>query len=341
MVNPVKASIAIATLVSTITLIGFIRYRYIASRVKLPTENEYKPRKIDWEYFKSLPNRFAASYYPQKQTHKNAIIEPILKNEADGKFNVTFIIYSTPENSARRQLVRNTWGSIKNFNGVNLFRIFVVGITEDSNVEIGLKSEAENFEDILQVNVSDRFLTSPKKSLSAFYWIRNSLQAHTTFYITTLDNCVVNINTVVKFLLDHQDETAESVHCGYMFEKDTAVIRGSGFRSISKELYPKKTYPPFCRQNLVILSFPFVKMIHEVSLSTNISGFNLEDVLLFGILREKLGKENSIKNIKNGGKPLVYYPWDETDKVLLKMKIKWKDWKRELFRAVSSSLIPK
>nr|CAB3224816.1 beta-1,3-galactosyltransferase bre-5-like [Phallusia mammillata] len=121
------------------------------------------------------------------------------------------------------------------------------------------------------------------------------------------------------------------MYCGFMFEKNSGVIRGNGKLSVQPEQYPESIYPDFCRGVMVIMTYEMLIDIYMASTVTNYQSFPLEDVMVYGILRQKIStKRRNIQPVINRGLPLVFYPWDETEQLFGKMKDKWQKYAQEL-----------
>lgn len=281
--------------------------------------------------FRCLPERLAASYYPPVPAFAPVLKEPVtvLENKGSG-YDVVFLVKSKPTNVDKRKAIRSTWGSVSVFRGKTMCVIFVVGLAGTVQIEEELQSEIQTNGDVLQLSVEEDFVNLPKKSLSAFYWLSRSVPPLSKLYTITDDDCVINIVNMVEFITENKSDIDKSVHCGYMFERNAGVIRGNGKRSLSLDVYPYSHYPDFCRGGMVLLNHFYTEKIYQAATVTNLTGFHLEDVLLYGVLREKLGIENSIKNAINGGLPLVYNPWDDTEKVIPKMFLKWRQWRQDM-----------
>ena len=56
---------------------------------------------------------------------------------------------------------------------------------------------------------------------------------------------------------------------------------------VTKEIYPKNFYPPFCSGTCYIISSTYARNIYRTAVLTNPDKFHLEDVLFTGILRVK------------------------------------------------------
>jgi len=151
------------------------------------------------------------------------------------------------------------------------------------------------------------------------------MQASSSFYTFVDDDCVIDLGLTVDFLvkeIQHADESV--IYCGFQYESGSLPIRGFSKISVTWQQYPAKVYPAFCRGVMVILSYPMIVNLYEISRVTRSNIFPLEDVMIYGILRFKLELQNHhIFPVLNGGKPLVFYPWDDSSSVTLTMKRKW------------------
>ena len=69
---------------------------------------------------------------------------------------MVIMVKSSSRNQDRRDLIRNTWGSIHHLDGAELRTIFVVG-TSDKKDEDFLNDEFEKHGDILQIDRPDNY----------------------------------------------------------------------------------------------------------------------------------------------------------------------------------------
>ena len=209
--------------------------------------------------------------------------------------------------------------------------MFIIGKTESTKLEQQVKSETECFQDILLTSVSESFRNLTLKTLLTFKWITYNMPVTSLFYVMVDDDCVVDLALTIEFLQNKTNEADKSVmYCGFQYESDIQPIRGFSKMSITWQQYPAKYLPDFCRGVMVILSYPMIVGLFRISKTTNYSVFPLEDVMIYGILRFKLGLQNEhIFPVVNGGKSLVFYPWDETSALPSKMVRKWKRIKDE------------
>ena len=67
------------------------------------------------------------------------------------------MVKSAHNNKDRRDAIRETWGSVKTFNGSRFVTIFILGRSIENSGEssAGLREEHEKFNDILLLNLPD------------------------------------------------------------------------------------------------------------------------------------------------------------------------------------------
>ncbi|CAK8687177.1 unnamed protein product [Clavelina lepadiformis] len=287
-----------------------------------------------------LPYRYQKNVFPESELVVTYIHQPqhLVSTEEKKNF-VTFFVKSAPRNFKRRKIIRQTWGLYSSLDNLNFTVIFLIGsVSNKFQNKINLESEC--FDDILQTTFDDTFRNLTIKTLSAFKWITQKMAKKSMFYVISDDDCVINLMETVKFLqtkVENGKPIDNRIYCGFQYESINGVIRGKHRLSTSWSQYPALRYPSFCRGVMVILTFPMIVDIYEMSKVTNYTGFPLEDVMVYGILRHKLGHNGKdISAVINGGHPIMFYPWDNNNKsLLIKMKRMWKLWLPEMLNVTT------
>jgi beta-1,3-galactosyltransferase 2 len=112
---------------------------------------------------------------------------------------ILIYIHSSPKNLKYRQFVRETWSNSILF--PNIRTVFTMGLTSDLNVNGLLKSESDEYHDIVQEDFFDSYGNLTIKALMAFKWIKD--YCSNVDYIVKLDEDIL-MNTFA--LLDCVDE---------------------------------------------------------------------------------------------------------------------------------------
>jgi beta-1,3-galactosyltransferase 1 len=113
--------------------------------------------------------------------------------------NILIYIHSSPKNFKYRQFVRETWSNRVLF--PNIRTVFMMGLTNDSQVNNLLIYEFNEYGDIVQENFLDTYRNLTIKAVMALKWIKD--YCPNVYYIVKLDEDVL-MNTFA--LLDYVDE---------------------------------------------------------------------------------------------------------------------------------------
>ena len=226
----------------------------------------------------------------------------------ENNYFTTFVVKSAVKHAHKRAAIRKTWGSVASIEEKKLAVIFLVGRTLNPKEQNLLVKENEIFGDILQSNVSDEYKSLPKKALSGFKFLSEQDDLRTTFVASTDDDCFVDVPHFHDYFATDQPSKLSRIHCGFVYnDKETPIRDPRSKWHVPKSMYSKDNFPPLCHGGLVVMSLRHVKKLHETSLRTEFGEFPLEDVLIFGIIRQKtedrLGDDSfRVARVKAGGK---------------------------------------
>ncbi|XP_039248500.2 uncharacterized protein LOC120326305 [Styela clava] len=301
-----------------------------------------RPPIDERRYFKALPEKFESTIWPPVRRNDcgtGRLQRPWSLDRIKNPWMI-FIVKSAPHHFPQRHTVRSTWGSISSFYNKTIVVIFLLGLPSLPNKETlwqkAIDEENLVFGDILQCHVLDSYKNLPNKVLDSFQWVLKQ-DYRGSFYTLTDDDCMMRI-TNIHMYFDHLsiDEARHNIYCGFLYDRDNKAIRAEKSKwSMSAWQYSERYYPTFCHGGMYTMKQPMLKTLYCISEVTNTSGFHLEDVLITGILREKIGEGDvNIKPVTtNTGKrlDLMYYPWDDNAaRTLWKMNHKWIAWNRTL-----------
>jgi hypothetical protein len=113
--------------------------------------------------------------------------------------NVKILIYihSSPKNFKNRQFVRETWSNRVLF--PNIRTVFMMGLTNDLNVNNLLKYEYGEYGDIVQENFLDTYRNLTLKAIMALKWIKD--YCPNVNYIVKLDeDILMNTFALLEFI---------------------------------------------------------------------------------------------------------------------------------------------
>uniref|UniRef100_F7AGH4 Hexosyltransferase n=1 Tax=Ciona intestinalis TaxID=7719 RepID=F7AGH4_CIOIN len=251
--------------------------------------------------FTKLPDKFLTNIPPENATLAFTLrpwkyVARYKTNKS--QYFMTFLVKSASWLALRRFFVRKTWGSVDTINGHRFGLIFIVGSTTNEEQQKLLEQENAMYGDILQSDVIDDYINLPRKVLSAFQWVTYEGGNISDYYVTTDDDCSINIPTSYDYFVTNKTEKLEYIHCGYIYDKDNKPVsiqilyffyrNPKSKYGMPPSIYPYAAYPTFCHGGMTVMSYTILRDLYMTSQVTNYANFHLEDVLITGILREKL-----------------------------------------------------
>lgn len=244
------------------------------------------------QYTRSFPTKARRTscsncfHYDYKSLIKPKNLCPKGKN-----ISLFILITSIASNTALRNAVRETWGSISMVNtsiskGNTIKYLFLFGKSRDNTSQNTLRQEGEQYNDIFQANFVENYYNLSVKVLMGLQWIIKECPT-TEFILRTADDMYNNLRAIVYYLKKTERHMEKRV-MGDCRRKGSPPIRDMNSRVyISPLEYPiTHNYPPYCVGTSFVLTIKNAKaFIRE---SRNIPFFPLEDVY-FGMVMKKLG----------------------------------------------------
>ena len=116
--------------------------------------------------------------------------------------SVTCLVKSAVDHFENRKVIRNTWGSEKQFDNVQIRSVFLLGYPA-ANDSLQLIVEEENglFKDIVQGDFIDTYYNNTIKTLMALQWA-TKFCANSKFYLFVDDDYLVSMENLLMFLLN-------------------------------------------------------------------------------------------------------------------------------------------
>ena len=214
-------------------------------------------------------NNFTVNYLVHEKA-KCDLDEPL--------FLLNFLISYSP-NVRPRKIVRENWGSVKEYRGLKVKTIFVFGVHADKNFNKQLEWEQEKYGDIVQGNFTDDYNHLTEKTMMALDWI-SQFCPQAKYVLKTDDDSFNHPHRIIDYLLDI---TVNNFVGGYCFTvKPDRRISSKYYVPPSR--YPDLYYPTYCAGPGYILSQGAIEAIIRVA--PNVAYLPMEDVYVAGMVRE-------------------------------------------------------
>ncbi|CAL7947273.1 unnamed protein product [Xylocopa violacea] len=190
------------------------------------------------------------------------------------------LVHSAPENFAKRNVVRETWGQQSS----DVALLFLVGSSDKHQPK--LEEENKRYKDLIQGNFLDAYRNMTYKHVMALKWA--TYHCPSAKYILKLDDDVfVHISALMDFL------TRDLSPCGarrlILCDLLSAAAVKRSWRSkwrVSPQEYPGTHYPPYCAGWAILYSPDSVFLLYREAQKAPY--FWIDDVHVTGTLARKV-----------------------------------------------------
>ena len=209
-------------------------------------------------------------------------LDPLRVSTCNNNGSNTFLLLSVPSstgNSKQRLAIRNSWGSVVRDDD-SLHLAFFIGRPENANMRRAIEEEKQLFNDIIELNVEDKYENLAKKSIGMLEWA-NSRCNHAKYMLKVDDDIFLNINLLIAEL-KVKNYRNSIIGCKV---KNTSPFRFPFSKwYISRAQYSADKFPDYISGPAYVLSGD---IIFKLSSATKVLPYiYLEDVYLTGICRE-------------------------------------------------------
>lgn len=200
---------------------------------------------------------------------------------------LVLLVITQPQDVARRQAIRHTWGNESLVPGVSVLRLFLTGVHPQftSPLQHLLEEESFIYRDIVQQDFLDTYNNLTLKTLMGMEWV--SKFCPNVPYVMKADTDIfLNVDYMVSQLLQPHLPPKKGYMTGYVY-RNTKPLRDKAYKwYVPWEVYPNDTYPPYCGGPGYVLSGDLPKKIYQVAQTIKV--INMEDSFM-GICLYELG----------------------------------------------------
>lgn len=204
------------------------------------------------------------------------------------------MVLSARGNFRKRNLIRQTYGSIRKANNVKVLAIvFMLGNSDEPGAErtdsSELEAERDLFGDIVMGDLVDSYRNLTLKTIMAYEWL-SSYCSHAQIVVKTDDDVFVNIFKLTEVLAawTPAEVASSNIWCAAVhYNEDVISDVGSRFYA-SLDEFPSGKFPDHCAGVGYITSMDVIdKIIGEISKSFLGKVCTHEDVFMTSIARQK------------------------------------------------------
>ncbi|MEE6496329.1 hypothetical protein FKM82_002302 [Ascaphus truei] len=222
---------------------------------------------------------------PQDFHYYDYIINEPEKCQEKSPFLILLIV-SGPAQVEARQAIRQTWGNENLVPGIQVVRLFLLGINAKltGDVAQAIMAESRQHHDIIQQEYLDTYYNLTIKTLMGMNWVATYCP-HVPYVMKTDSDMFVNTEYLIHKLLKPDLPPRTNYFTGYLMRGYAPNRNKDSKWYMPQDLYPSERYPVFCSGTGYVFSGNLAEKIFKVSLS--IRRLHLEDVYV-GICLAKL-----------------------------------------------------
>ncbi|KAJ7394235.1 hypothetical protein OS493_000037 [Desmophyllum pertusum] len=228
------------------------------------------------QYSRFVPRHDCKSWKTTSQ-HKTTLIT---KTACVRNYFLLILVSSAPAHLDRRNLIRRTWGADNNI-APQWKTYFPLGQTRKQTLSDSLKTENNNYGDIIRADYYEHYWNQSLKIQMGFEWAAR--YCNFSFLLKADDDVLVNTKDLIS-LLQRRSTPKEGLFMGKR-HRNPRVSRDGNW-SVSYEEYNHTHYPDFCSGAGFVMSYDVVQCL--VPLFDEIKPYRMDDVYV-GMLTNRSG----------------------------------------------------
>ncbi len=270
-----------------------IKLNYLKIK-KLITSNNNNNNDGDLMFFNFTANNNDTndSVNPELKVYLKMNIKPLKLCQNNSTIIFAYVMINV-NNLKKRESIRRTWANSSLFS--NLKVAFVIGLSNDLNLNEKLIKEHKQFDDLIQGNFLDTYRNLTYKSLIAWKWITNYC-TNAKYIIKIDDDLALNSKNLINYLTNDSQKYKNTFFCDFLTNGNPHKDKSSKWYVKDEEynvkLYKLEKYPTFCLGPSYTMTSDLIKKLYKISFYVKL--FWLEDVYT-GLLASKIKNVNYVR----------------------------------------------
>ncbi|XP_037026818.1 beta-1,3-galactosyltransferase 5-like [Bradysia coprophila] len=233
--------------------------------------------------------------------NRNLCVSSAAKNNTQR--TAVIVVLSSRKNSERRNLVRQTYGSVKSANNVQILAVvFLLANSDAHNNDVDrnkLQVESDRFGDIIMGDFVDSYRNLTLKTIMAYDWLTSHCR-EAQFVVKTDDDVVVNIFELTRRLdsLSPAEMVSSNIWCRVDQNESTVTNISSKFYASPVD-FPNDKFPNHCSGLGYVTTFDVIERImDDISKSFPARVCTHEDVFMTGVVVTHINSNPNSEPIK-------------------------------------------
>ncbi|XP_045737825.1 beta-1,3-galactosyltransferase 9 [Mirounga angustirostris] len=172
------------------------------------------------------------------------------------------LIFSSPGNGTRRDLIRKTWGNVTSVQGHHILTLFALGMPVLVTTQQEIDKESHKNNDIIEGIFLDSSENQTLKIITMMQWAV-TFCPNALFILKVDEEMFVNLPSLVDYLLNLK-EHFEDIYLGRVIHQDTPNRDPNNQEFVPFSEYQEKYYPDYCSSEAFIMSQDVARMMYVV-----------------------------------------------------------------------------
>ncbi|XP_004423797.2 PREDICTED: putative UDP-GlcNAc:betaGal beta-1,3-N-acetylglucosaminyltransferase LOC100288842 [Ceratotherium simum simum] len=172
------------------------------------------------------------------------------------------LIFSSPGNGTRRDLIRKTWGNVTSVRGHPILTLFALGMPVLVTTQQEIDKESHKNSDIIEGIFLDSAENQTLKIITMTQWAV-TFCPNALFILKVDEKMFVNLPSLIDYLLNLK-EHLEDVYVGRVIHQATPNRDPDSEEFVPLSEYPGKYYPDYCSGEAFIMSQDVARMMYVV-----------------------------------------------------------------------------
>ncbi|XP_074871842.1 beta-1,3-galactosyltransferase 9 [Carettochelys insculpta] len=226
---------------------------------------------VTYTDMKILKNREKAQKLDMEPLKANISKSYIISSSevcSDQEVFLLTIVFSSPANRTRRNLIRQTWGNVTGIRGYAVLTLFALGKPASETIQLDISEESQKHGDIIEGIFRDSSENETLKIVMSMEWTV-TFCSNARFLLKTDEEVFVNIPSVSEYLLNLGTHL-EDIYIGRVIHQEMPDRdpQSPGFVPFSQ--YEKEYYPDYCSGMAFVISQDVAQKIYVVAKETSI-----------------------------------------------------------------------
>nr|XP_011748759.1 putative UDP-GlcNAc:betaGal beta-1,3-N-acetylglucosaminyltransferase LOC100288842 isoform X2 [Macaca nemestrina] len=172
------------------------------------------------------------------------------------------LVFSSPGNGTRRDLIRKTWGNVTSVQGHPILTLFALGMPVSVTTQKEINKESRKNNDIIEGIFLDSSENQTLKIIAMIQWAV-AFCPNALFILKVDEEMFVNLPSLVDYLLNLK-EHLEDIYIGRVIHQVTPNRDPQNRDFVPLSEYPEKYYPDYCSGEAFIMSQDVARMMYVV-----------------------------------------------------------------------------